>query len=732
METVMQSHYREALKRAGHLAQAADHHGALAAYDEAIRLAPCRADAHYEKGLLHHKQGELAEAVACFERAAELAPEDATIWNNLGVLYYGCNELAQAERAFRQALSLDGRYRDAWYGLAKALQGQGREARQMPNTGVPQHRQFVGPSDRYDLMAATQFNLMTLLGLREFHTLLDIGCGSLRAGRLFIMYLHTGKYYGVEPEKWLVEEGITNECGRDLISLKCPNFLYVDDWSVDQFGVRFDFILAQSVFSHASMPQITRCLANVTKCIHKDSIFAATFAIGDEDYSGSEWVYPAMVRYTSGTVLRMIDQAGLVGRRIRWVHPSHRQTWYLIGKPENQARLAEHAECLDHFVSPILYARDVKVKKQHFYQRVTERAAQLAESGDHVGAMAAYREAMALAPDDATVWNNLGVLHYDQKEWAQAEKAFRRAIGLDERYGDAWYGLARALLGQGRDVEAAEALHACLNVEPTHEKAATLLTELTGKRKASNQHGARGEGDAARPDLLSRTRRQRGVFIGGCHRSGSSFLARALSLCGVDLGRRAEQRPTFEDNQRGHWEDPLFVHINRLLLRAGGGSWWQIPTRIDGQIPEEWVAKLCEDKRGRTWGFKDPRVSITYPAFRKWFPGFLLVGALRHPLDVAQSLATRNGIPLERGLEIWRIYNQLMVRWSRLYGVRLYLVEFPSRRGLERVLQALEIEYDRTLVDGWFDKTLVHHHSEQPVPDRLSEFYDYLKSLAVA
>ncbi len=123
----MRSHYREALKRAGHLAQAADHHGALAAYDEATRLAPCRADAHYEMGLLHHKLGRVAEAITCFERAAELAPEDATIWNNLGVLYYGCNELAQAERAFRQALSLDGRYGDAWYDLGRTLEKLGRE-----------------------------------------------------------------------------------------------------------------------------------------------------------------------------------------------------------------------------------------------------------------------------------------------------------------------------------------------------------------------------------------------------------------------------------------------------------------------------------------------------------------------------------------------------------------------------------------------------------------------------
>src|SRR5690242_11872125 len=69
--------------------------------------------------------------------------------------------------------------------------------------GDPHYRSFVGPPERYDLLAALQFNLLTSLGLREYHSLLDIGCGSLRAGRLFMTYLLPGNYCGVEPEQWL-------------------------------------------------------------------------------------------------------------------------------------------------------------------------------------------------------------------------------------------------------------------------------------------------------------------------------------------------------------------------------------------------------------------------------------------------------------------------------------------------------------------------------------------------
>jgi cyclopropane fatty-acyl-phospholipid synthase-like methyltransferase len=44
-------------------------------------------------------------------------------------------------------------------------------------------RAYVGPPEDYDLIAAMTFNLLTTLGLRQHHSLLDVGCGSLHIGR---------------------------------------------------------------------------------------------------------------------------------------------------------------------------------------------------------------------------------------------------------------------------------------------------------------------------------------------------------------------------------------------------------------------------------------------------------------------------------------------------------------------------------------------------------------------
>ena len=89
---------------------------------------------------------------------------------------------------------------------------------------------YVGPPAQYDFMGATQFRLLCTLGLRAHHTLLDFGCGSLRAGRLIINYLDADKYFGIDPNKWLIEDCVVNQHGNDIIRIKKKRFDYNDDY----------------------------------------------------------------------------------------------------------------------------------------------------------------------------------------------------------------------------------------------------------------------------------------------------------------------------------------------------------------------------------------------------------------------------------------------------------------------------------------------------------------------
>jgi len=197
------------------------------------------------------------------------------------------------------------------------------------------HRAYVGPEDRYDLVGAMQFRLLCALGLREHHKLLDLGCGSLRAGRLFIPYLARGKYHGVEPNHWLVEKAIEQEIGHDLIALKWPHFHCIDNFQADECGRDYDYILAQSIFSHTGVDLLRRALASFARALSLKGIAVATFIHARKD-SGppaetNGWVYPGVVAYDPQRLQELFEECGIFGRPFPWYHPGH-QAWYILAK----------------------------------------------------------------------------------------------------------------------------------------------------------------------------------------------------------------------------------------------------------------------------------------------------------------------------------------------------------------------------------------------------------------
>jgi SAM-dependent methyltransferase len=199
--------------------------------------------------------------------------------------------------------------------------------------GDAQYRAYVGPPEDYDLIAAMTFNLLTTLGLRQHHSLLDIGCGSLRIGRLLIPYLNRGKYFGVEPNKWLVDEGIRRELGQSVVQVKRPTFLFTDSpENIAKTETAFDFAVAQSIFSHCGLDLIKAWLSGISRSLAGDGALVATFLIGEKDAAQSGWIYPECVNYRPVTLESAAAEANLRFEILDWKHP--RQTWALFASPQ--------------------------------------------------------------------------------------------------------------------------------------------------------------------------------------------------------------------------------------------------------------------------------------------------------------------------------------------------------------------------------------------------------------
>src|SRR5207244_3369351 len=107
--------------------------------------------------------------------------------------------------------------------------------------GADHPRAWVGPPFLYDLIGGMQFQLLMDLGMREYHRFLDVGCGSLRLGRLAMMYLLAGRYFGVEPNREILERGCAFNFGAGIsdsqvIALKKPRFTFNSDFDFSFTG----------------------------------------------------------------------------------------------------------------------------------------------------------------------------------------------------------------------------------------------------------------------------------------------------------------------------------------------------------------------------------------------------------------------------------------------------------------------------------------------------------------
>lgn len=226
-------------------------------------------------------------------------------------------------------------------------QGLHKEFGEDQAIGGNHYRSFVGPPNYYDLIGVTQFNLLTLFGMRETSTLLDIGCGSLRGGRFSIMYLRPGKYFGLDPEDWAIQEGLQAHFGQEVADRKAPTFEIDSNYTFTKFGRKFDFLMAHSIFTHAPESQIRLCMAQAAKVMVPESIFLATFfeSLDGTDYLGTEWAYPDIVRFRKCTITSYVEDAGLECQHFDWPHPFN-QKWIAVtlkgSKPDVKKLLSGH------------------------------------------------------------------------------------------------------------------------------------------------------------------------------------------------------------------------------------------------------------------------------------------------------------------------------------------------------------------------------------------------------
>ena len=169
-------------------------------------------------------------------------------------------------------------------------------------------------------------------------------------------------------------------------------------------------------------------------------------------------------------------------------------------------------------------------------------------------------------------------------------------------------------------------------------------------------------------------------IVCGMHRSGTSAMARLLSIAGCALPRTL-MAPAF-DNPAGFWESDIVVAFNDRVLASSSSSWRDV-FFYRQSYPEYLVEEAIDVLQGEFEGsgpcvLKDPRISLLHPlwaiAFQKlgWRPHYVLL--CREPRDVAMSLYKREKMNPRHSLLLWAAYTStsLISLRERSFSVVLY------------------------------------------------------------
>ena len=250
---------------------------------------------------------------------------------------------------------------------------------------------------------------------------------------------------------------------------------------------------------------------------------------------------------------------------------------------------------------------------------------------------------------------------------------------------------------------------------------------------------------------------ERLVVVLGMHRSGTSAITRSLRVLGVELGDSL--LPAQKDNPKGFFEDSDLNSLHIEMLDAIGQKWDSIRSVLSCDVDRleqlgflEKAAGLLQQKLSlhSQFAFKDPRTAKLLGFWQKVFKvlgldlSYLIV--VRNPLSVAHSLATRDGLGIEKSYALW--LRHLVDSLSYTAGKTRTLVEFDILMSnpegeLRRLARDLAFGFDyrefEVFTGGFLQENLRHTRFEPE--DLLNdptcspfiyEVYSYLRKLCQA
>jgi hypothetical protein len=173
------------------------------------------------------------------------------------------------------------------------------------------------------------------------------------------------------------------------------------------------------------------------------------------------------------------------------------------------------------------------------------------------------------------------------------------------------------------------------------------------------------------------------VLVTGMHRSGTSAVGHTLAAAGVSLGPSHHHMTPTVENPDGYAELQPVADFNDRALATMGWTWDAPPAQPEigrtftRRIVEEGRRLLAQNFDASSWFVKDPRFALLLPLWRRiLLDRFVVVFTWRPALEVAWSLAVRDGFSMTHGLALWSAYYRHLA--SGLSGLPAIAVDYVA------------------------------------------------------
>lgn len=175
---------------------------------------------------------------------------------------------------------------------------------------------FGGGQENWELRGKFQLFFLKQMGLAPHHSLLDAGCGPIRAGAYLIDYLNAGMYCGVDYNQDFIRVAKELVAQNSSLAGKQPELMQLDDFAFSKLNRCFDYVMVFSVLNHCETEKQKLFFQELPKALNKAARVFITHAT---------WFDPTLLSTSQLKLTNMYKSAGDVSPNLdmkKWGWPS--------------------------------------------------------------------------------------------------------------------------------------------------------------------------------------------------------------------------------------------------------------------------------------------------------------------------------------------------------------------------------------------------------------------------